>query len=61
MEFGKKDITENYMTTKNWLKRRERSDTYLINLCRVLQYIESLERTLELSASIVAFTIYRSR
>jgi hypothetical protein len=29
---------------KNLLKRGERSDTYLIHLCRLLQSIEALER-----------------
>ena len=42
----------------NWLKRRERSDTYLTCVCRLLLSVESLERIyikMELSAKTVAF------
>ena len=40
-----------------WLKRKEKSNTYLTHVCRLLQSLERLERIekSELSAGTVAF------
>jgi len=46
------------------LKREEKSDTYLIHICRLPQSVKSLERPyekLELSDNTVAFISCRSR
>ena len=32
------------LITKNWLKRGERSDTYVIHICRLPQSLQSLQR-----------------
>ena len=51
-----------FINTKTWLKGK--SDTYLTQVCKLLQSIENLERIHkkpELSANIVAFISCRSR